>query len=93
MNEQQLVLEIEKHNSLYLEDNSPEISDEQYDELIQQLEELNPDHLLLSVVGSAGVASLGKVQLNEPMISLDKIVEYFDTFCVNEYQLFIKVHV
>jgi len=78
MNEQQLALEIEKHNRLYWEDNSPEISDEQYDELIQQLEELNPDHLLLSVVGSAGVASLGKVQLNEPMISLEKTYIFDD---------------
>ena len=62
-NEKQLAAEIEKHNRLYWEDNTPQISDEEYDSLIQRLEELNPDHQLLRVVGSPEVASIGKVEM------------------------------
>ena len=74
----QLAAEIEKHNKLYWENNTPRISDEEYDSLIQKLEELNPDHPLLRVIGSPDVASLGKVNLEDPMISLEKTYFFRD---------------
>jgi DNA ligase (NAD+) len=76
--EKQLANEIRKHNKLYWENNIPEISDEEYDELIQQLEEINPNNPVLHEVGSAGVASLGKINIDEPMISLEKTYFFKD---------------
>lgn len=75
---EELVQEIERHNKLYWEKNAPEISDEDYDLLIQRLEELDPENQLLDTVGSADVASLGKVVLAKPMISLEKTYFFKD---------------
>lgn len=75
---EELVQEIERHNKLYWEKNAPEISDEDYDLLLQRLEELDPENPLLDTVGSADVASLGKVILNKPMISLEKTYFFKD---------------
>ncbi|MCP4178139.1 MAG: hypothetical protein GY756_10260 [bacterium] len=78
MTVEQLVAEIEKNNKLYWEDNAPEISDEEYDLLLQKLEELDPDNSVLAQVGAVKVASMGKVVLNQPMISLDKTYFFKD---------------
>lgn len=78
MNPDDLVSEIEKHNNLYWNQNAPEISDNEYDLLIQRLEELNPDHPLLKLVEAPKVASIGKVSLPKPMISLDKTYFFKD---------------
>ncbi len=75
---EELVQEIERHNKLYWDKNTPEISDEYYDLLLQRLEELDPENPLLDTVGSADVASLGKVVLNKPMISLEKTYFFKD---------------
>ncbi|HBM15039.1 MAG TPA: hypothetical protein DD381_01615 [Lentisphaeria bacterium] len=72
VNIQELVFEIERHNRLYWKINKPEISDEEYDALIEKLRELDPENPFLEAVESSEVASLGKVVLNKPMISLDK---------------------
>ena len=64
---EELVQEIERHNKLYWKDNSPEISDQEFDLLMRRLEELDPEHPLLVEVSSDDVASLGKVILNKPM--------------------------
>lgn len=78
MSLKELVSEIEKHNKLYWKKNAPEISDDEYDLLMQRLEELNPDHPLLKLVGTTKVASIGKVSLSKPMISLDKTYFFKD---------------
>ena len=78
LSEQQLSTEIERHNKLYWEDSAPEISDEEYDILMRRLEDINPDNPLLRNVGAAEVASLGKVKLSEPMISLEKTYFFKD---------------
>ena len=78
LDEVKLAEEIEKHNRLYWENNTPLISDEEYDSLIQQLEEVNPEHSLLLAVGSPQVASIGKIKLDDPMISLEKTYFFKD---------------
>ncbi len=78
MSLEELVSEIEKHNKLYWKQNAPEISDEEYDLLLQRLEELNPEHPLLKLVGASNVASIGKISLSKPMISLDKTYFFKD---------------
>lgn len=52
MDKETLIDEIKKHNKLYWQDNNPEISDEAYDKLIMKLRELDPNHELLSYVGT-----------------------------------------
>ncbi|MCF7791101.1 MAG: hypothetical protein K9L78_05425 [Victivallales bacterium] len=79
LNEEQLVTEINRHNKLYWEKNSPEISDEEYDLLIRRLEEINPEHELLRKYFAPNVASIGQVKTtpDTKMISLEKTY-FFD---------------
>ncbi len=70
--EKELEQIIECHNHLYWTKGEPEISDQEYDLLLRQLESLNPDHPLLAKVLSPKVASEGKVRHAEPMLSLAK---------------------
>ncbi len=70
--EAELAAAIEYHNKRYWEQGEPEISDEQYDELIRRLESINPDHPILQQVQAPAVASAGKVHHARPMLSLDK---------------------
>lgn len=61
-----LIEEIKKHNHLYWIENNPEISDEEYDLLINKLKLLDPNNNLLNYVGTTN---------NEDpiMLSLDKV--------------------
>ena len=70
--EDELAVEIEKHNYYYWDLNNPIISDEAYDLLIQKLEELNPGHKLLQKIGSSKVVFTENIFLDEPMMSLEK---------------------
>lgn len=72
MNAIQLAELIEKNDKLYWELNAPAISDQEYDQLVNALRKLDPDHPLISRVNAAAVESSGKVHHKEPMLSLDK---------------------
>ncbi len=64
---------IDHHFRSYWERGVSEISDDTYDALIEALRRLDPDHPLLSRIGSTSIASGGgKVRHPEPMLSLDK---------------------
>jgi len=64
---------IDHHFRSYWERGVSEISDDVYDALIEALRRLDPDHPLLSRIGSTPIASGGgKVRHAEPMLSLDK---------------------
>jgi DNA ligase (NAD+) len=78
MSVEQLVHEIKKNNKLYWENNAPAISDEEYDLLLQQLEKQEPNNPVLDHVGVVNVASIGKVVLDQPMISLEKTYFFKD---------------
>ncbi len=64
--------EIEKHNKLYWENSNPEISDVDYDKLVEELREIDPDHELVNQVNSPNVSSSGKVKFEKEMTSLGK---------------------
>jgi len=66
---------IRKHNKLYWEDSNPEISDIEYDQLIEQIRELAPDHELVTQVNMPSVSSSGKVKFEKEMRSLGKVYE------------------
>lgn len=66
--------QIKKHNDLYWIKNSPEISDIEFDNLVRELEELDPDNQLLSQIGSPEIQnSEKKIVHKHQMLSLGKI--------------------
>ena len=60
------------HNNLYWQMGEPEISDVEYDALVRELAALAPDHPLVHAVNAPAAAGNGKIQYQEPMLSLDK---------------------
>ncbi len=72
MSIEQLAALIEYHFQKYWRDNAPEISDDEYDELVRILQRRSPGHPLLEKLGTPTVASGGKVVHKTPMLSLDK---------------------
>lgn len=64
---------VKKHNSLYWDLNTPEISDVEYDALVEQLRAIAPESPVLSSLGTSTFAEIGmEVQHSKPMLSLDK---------------------
>ena len=72
MGRDDLVRLLEHHNRLYWEQNTPEISDARYDEIVRALQKIDPDNPLLSSIHTPAVAGTGKVKHAVPMLSLDK---------------------
>ena len=83
-----LKAEIEKHRKLYYDDDRPEISDQEYDELLVELEAFEANYPELSEnvslkVGGNVSEKFAKVQHSVPMLSLSntyniKEIEEFD---------------
>lgn len=65
-----LETEIKYHDNLYWNENTPEISDAEYDKLVEELKQLDPKNPLISKVHSSIQGE--KVKLGIPMLSLDK---------------------
>ena len=68
----QLAELISYHDKLYWQNNTPEISDQEYDRLVEALRKLVPDHPLVTRINAVSVDSSGKVRHKTPMLSLDK---------------------
>ena len=85
---EKLKVEIEKHRKLYYDDDRPEISDQEYDELLVELEAFEANYPELSEnvsqkVGGNVSEKFAKVQHSVPMLSLSntyniKEIEEFD---------------
>ncbi|MBR2373198.1 MAG: NAD-dependent DNA ligase LigA [Lentisphaeria bacterium] len=63
---------IRYHNRLYWEKGTPEISDSDYDLLLEELRRRAPEHPLVTAIHTPTVVSGGKVRHRTPMLSLDK---------------------
>jgi DNA ligase (NAD+) len=73
-----LATEILRHKTLYY-GGRPEISDQDYDRLEDELRDLSPDHPVLGVIGSINLESSNpKVIHAVPMLSLDKTYDMKD---------------
>ncbi|NGZ99022.1 MAG: DNA ligase, partial [Nitrospira sp. WS110] len=77
-----LKAQIRHHDYLYYVKDQPEISDGEYDRLFRELVELEQKHPELITldsptqrVGAPPLAELGKVRHEQPMLSLDSIVD------------------
>lgn len=68
----QLAELIAGYDRQYWELNAPEISDQEYDKLVEALRKLDPGHPLVNRINAVTVESSGKVRHAEPMLSLDK---------------------
>ncbi len=71
----ELEREIRRHNHLYFVEHKPEISDYEFDRLVEQLRELKPDSKVLNEIGSdvaTGAKGFKKVTHDVEMLSLDK---------------------
>ncbi len=68
MTKEQLEQQIQKANNAYWNNNTPTISDIEYDKLVEQLKTLDPTNSLLNHIGGLK----GKYKHKEPMLSLDK---------------------
>lgn len=85
---EKLKSEIEKHRKLYYDDDRPEISDQEYDEFLVELEAFEANYPELSEnvsqkVGGNVSEKFAKVQHSAPMLSLSntyniKEIEEFD---------------
>ncbi len=63
---------IRHHNRLYFELQKPEISDYEFDRLVERLKKMNPHSAVLTEIPSEGSKELKKVRHTSPMLSLDK---------------------
>jgi DNA ligase (NAD+) len=93
MTPDELEAAIRFHNWKYWIQNAPEISDFEYDRLVEALRRHRPDSPLVDEIGTAGAAGEGEVQEpgekvrhTRPMLSLDKcyeeaeLLKWFDKF-------------
>ncbi len=78
----QLKAQIRHHDYLYYVKDQPEISDGEYDRLFRDLVELEQKHPELIIpdsptqrVGAPPLSELGKIRHEQPMLSLDSIVD------------------
>lgn len=81
----QLTKELERHNRLYYQDATPEISDADYDKLYRELEQLEAAHPEFASpdsptrrVGGAPLESFQQVRHLVPMLSIDDVFELKD---------------
>ena len=69
---------IRHHNRLYFEENKPEISDHEFDQLVKELKKLNPHSPVLTEIPSENSQSLKHVRHTSEMLSLDKCYDEED---------------
>ena len=73
---EKLLTTIEYHDNLYWNENNPEIYDNEYDSLVQQLFENDPTNKYIDIVKGPIIANNNKINHTDPMLSLDKIYTY-----------------
>lgn len=77
MDIKELENKIKENNQLYWSGN-PQISDVEYDQLVEQLKAIDPNNPLINEINEQEVKSNGKVEHKNPMLSLDKVYNYED---------------
>lgn len=69
---------VRRHNRLYFELARPEVSDYEFDRLVERLKKLRPDSPVLSEIPDYGEKEFRKVPHTAPMLSLDKCYDEKD---------------
>jgi len=65
--------EIRRHDNLFWVEGQPEISDPDYDKLVEELREIDPDNYLVNKINTPEVKGKYKIKHIQPMLSLDKV--------------------
>ncbi len=68
----ELEREVRHHNRLYFVEHKPEISDNEFDRLAEELKRRKPESKVLAEIGSDVTGRVKKVRHEAPMLSLDK---------------------
>lgn len=68
----ELEREVRRHNRLYFVEHRPEISDHEFDLLVEELRRRKPDSRVLAEIGSDASGAFKKIRHALPMLSLDK---------------------
>ncbi len=68
----ELEREVRRHNRLYFIEHKPEISDAEFDRLVEELRRRKPDSKVLGEIGSDVAGRFTKVRHDVAMLSLDK---------------------
>lgn len=68
----ELETEVQRHNRLYFVEHAPEISDYEFDHLVEELRRRRPNSKVLSEIPTDVAAHGAKVRHETPMLSLDK---------------------
>ena len=90
-----LIKLIKHHDYKYWIENDPEITDIEYDKLINLLIKLDPENQLLKVKNGIRFNTINKIQHNPPMLSLDKVyssedlIKWAKKVARNEDEIFI----
>lgn len=72
--EQELEKHIKELNKMYWEENNENIiPDENYDDLVRELKELNPNNPVLNTLENYKIDTIEKISHRQPMLSLDKV--------------------
>lgn len=78
---EQLEKVIAHHNDLYWNNKPLEVSDVEYDALVEQLRKLDPNNKLLNVIGNQDVNPNQKlIKHDKPMLSLGKVYSFGDLY-------------
>lgn len=77
-NAEELASKIRQHNHKYWVDHKPEISDAEYDRLVEELRAVQPFHPVLNEMVEDSKIDLGKVRHSIPMLSLEKVFSVED---------------
>ena len=79
--ELELEQQIEYHNIKFWQDSEPEISDEEYDLLVSELQILNPDsHIFTTLEVQKSTETQNKYVHSDPMLSLEKFYKKQEVF-------------
>jgi len=70
---EKLIKQIESYDKTYWEEGNYEITDPEYDKLIEKLKQIDPDNILINRSNTPKVKSEGKIKHEHPMLSLDKV--------------------
>lgn len=74
----ELEKEVRHHNDLYFKKLKPEISDYEFDRLVERLRKIKPDSPVLQKLGSDVGTAAKKIPHSSPMLSLDKCYQFED---------------
>src|SRR3954469_15000772 len=86
----QLRAEIERHNDLYYQEEAPEISDYEFDQLLERLKKLETDHPELITPDSPTQRVGGKAESLRPFTHTVPLMSLDNSYDLDELKAFVE---